>query len=94
VAVLAGPLQDGRNIPGERRLCQQFTGSVSYPLSATAVRTLNVTLIVAASASAATPSAVSQFEQPRASGCTPSVPAPAQTGPVDSFFAAQRAAVC
>jgi uncharacterized protein (TIGR03437 family) len=62
-----------------------YRGGVSYSLSATAVRTVNVTLIV--SSSAATPSAVSSNAQPKASGCTPSMLVPAQTGLVNSFFA-------
>jgi uncharacterized protein (TIGR03437 family) len=62
-----------------------YRGGVSYSLSAAAVRTVNVTLIV--SSGAVTPSAVSSNAQPRASGCTPSMLAPAQTGLVNSFFA-------
>ncbi len=62
-----------------------YYGGVSYSLSATAVRTVNVTLIV--SSSAATPSAVSSNALPRASGCTPSMLVPAQTGLVNNFFA-------
>jgi uncharacterized protein (TIGR03437 family) len=62
-----------------------YQGGVSYSLSATAVRTVNVTLIVAGSAGTA--STVSTNAQPRASSCTASKLVPAQTGLVDSFFA-------
>ncbi len=72
-----------------------YLGSVSYSLSATAIRTVNVTLVVTGtggtgggsavptiSSIPATPNAVSH-----ASGCTPSKLVPAQTGLVQSFFA-------
>jgi uncharacterized protein (TIGR03437 family) len=59
-----------------------YQGGVSYSLSATAVRTVNVTLIVSGSAGAA--SAVSSAK-PKASGCTPSMLVPAQTALVNSF---------
>jgi uncharacterized protein (TIGR03437 family) len=61
-----------------------YQGGVSYSLSATAVRTVNVTLIVASGAGS-TASAVSSNALPHASGCTPSVLVPAQTGLVNSF---------
>jgi uncharacterized protein (TIGR03437 family) len=62
---------------------------VSYSLSATAVRTVNVTLIVTGSAGAASAvtSNAQPNAQPKASGCTPSKLVPAQTGLVQSFFA-------
>ena len=61
-----------------------YQGGVSYSLSATAVRTVNVTLIVTSSAGA-TPSALSENALPKASGCTPTMLVPAQTGLVNSF---------
>jgi uncharacterized protein (TIGR03437 family) len=84
-----------------------YTGGVSYSLSATAVRTVNVTVIIpagtasapsgvpaASSASSAfsalsalSSSASSVSAHPRATGCTPSVLVPAQTGLVNSFSA-------
>jgi uncharacterized protein (TIGR03437 family) len=65
-----------------------YLGGVSYSLSATAVRTVNVTLII--SSSAATASALSLAPAtpnalPKASSCTPTVLVPAQTGLVNSF---------
>jgi uncharacterized protein (TIGR03437 family) len=63
-----------------------YQGGVSYSLSATAVRTVNVTLIVTAGAGA-TASAVSENALPKAGGCTPTVLVPAQTGLVNSFSA-------
>jgi uncharacterized protein (TIGR03437 family) len=62
-----------------------YQGGVSYSLSATAVRTVNVTLIVSSAGAAA--SAVTSTAQPKASGCTPSRLVAAQTGLVQSFFA-------
>jgi hypothetical protein len=72
-----------------------YQAGVSYSLSATAIRTVNVTLVVTStggtggasalptlSSNAATPNAV-----PHASGCTPSKLVAAQTGLVQSFFA-------
>jgi len=72
-----------------------YTGGVSYSLSATAVRTVTVTLIVApggggATSSASSPSASSAAPRaatPQAATCTPSVLVPAQTGLVNSFSA-------
>jgi hypothetical protein len=69
-----------------------YHGGVSYSLSATAVRTVSVTLIVSAggasSTSSISSSSISSGDAlPRASGCTPSKLVPAQTGLVDSFFA-------
>jgi uncharacterized protein (TIGR03437 family) len=61
-----------------------YQGGVSYSLSATAVRTVNVTLIVESSAGASA-SAVSSNEFPHASSCAPSVLVPTQTGLVNSF---------
>jgi uncharacterized protein (TIGR03437 family) len=63
-----------------------YQGGVTYSLSATAVRTVNVTLIVSGGATS-TSSAVPANALPRASGCTPSKLVPAQTGLVQSFFA-------
>jgi uncharacterized protein (TIGR03437 family) len=68
-----------------------YTGGVSYSLSATAVRTVNVTLIVTGSgtsgagAASAVTSSVQPNVQPKASGCAPSMLVPAQTGLVNSF---------
>ncbi len=61
-----------------------YYGGVSYSLSATAVRTVNVTLIIP-SAGAATTSAKPANADPRAVSCTPSKLVPAQTGLVNSF---------
>jgi uncharacterized protein (TIGR03437 family) len=61
-----------------------YQGGVSYSLSATAVRTVNVTLIVSSTGGTA-PSATSTKSSPRDSGCAPSVLVPAQTGLVSSF---------
>jgi uncharacterized protein (TIGR03437 family) len=60
-----------------------YYGGVSYAFEASAVRTVNVTLVVEATGAASTAHAV----QPRASGCTPTVLAPAQTGLVNNFEA-------
>jgi uncharacterized protein (TIGR03437 family) len=62
-----------------------YQGGVSYSLSATAVRTVNVTLIVIGTGGAGTTSALSPDALPHASSCTPSVLVPAQTGLVNSF---------
>jgi uncharacterized protein (TIGR03437 family) len=73
-----------------------YTGSVSYSLSATAIREVGVTLIIPAGTT--TPSAISQSSlpsaatapgtaRPRASGCNASALVPAQTGLVNSFSA-------
>jgi uncharacterized protein (TIGR03437 family) len=73
-----------------------YQGGVSYALSATAVRTVNVTLIVSAAAPAAPAASVvssllqsslSQDNQPKAAACTPSALAPTQTGLVNNFSA-------
>jgi uncharacterized protein (TIGR03437 family) len=73
-----------------------YTGGVSYSLSATAVRTVTVTLIVAsaggggATSSASSPSistAAPRAATTQAASCTPSVLVPAQTGLVNSFSA-------
>lgn len=61
-----------------------YQGGVSYSLSATAVRTVNVTLIVTSSGQSTT-SALSQKSSPHAAGCTASRLVPAQTGLVNSF---------
>lgn len=61
-----------------------YQGGVSYSLSATAVRTVNVTLIVTGSGQSTT-SALSQKSSPHAAGCTASRLVPAQTGLVNSF---------
>ncbi len=58
-----------------------YLGGVSYSLSATTVRTVNVTLIVASGVGAA----ASAKASPRDAGCTPSKLVPAQTGLVNSF---------
>jgi uncharacterized protein (TIGR03437 family) len=60
-----------------------YTGGVSYSLSATAVRVVNVTVIV-------TPAgAVAHVKSPKDAGtCTPSVLVPVQTGLVNNFSAA------
>jgi uncharacterized protein (TIGR03437 family) len=64
-----------------------YLGGVSYSLSATAVRTVNVTLIVTSSAgtASAVTSNAQPNAQPRAAGCAPSMLVPAQTGLVNSF---------
>jgi len=65
-----------------------YLGGVSYSLSATAIRTVNVTLIVSGSGGstpAAVSAAVSTNASPKAAGCTPSMLVPAQTGLVSSF---------
>ncbi len=60
-----------------------YTGGVSYAFEASAVRTVNVTLIVEGSSSNAREGAA-----PRAlAGCTPSVLVPTQTGLVNNFEA-------
>jgi uncharacterized protein (TIGR03437 family) len=68
-----------------------YQGGVSYSLSATAVRTVNVTLIVTSAGSGSGGSSGSSILSgqalPRASGCTPSRLVPAQTGLVQNFFA-------
>jgi len=67
-----------------------YQGGVTYSLSAAAVRTVNVTLIVSSTGGTGGASAVSTLSSnavPRASGCTPSRLVPAQTGLVQSFFA-------
>jgi uncharacterized protein (TIGR03437 family) len=71
-----------------------YYGGVSYSLSATAVVTVSVTLIVTPEPGASTTSAVSSSASrklPRPAGtqasCTPSVLVPAQTGLVNSFSA-------
>ncbi len=72
-----------------------YTGGVNYSLSATAIRTVSVTLIVPAGAgatpslvsSSSSPSTLSANPRPRASGCTPKALVPAQTGLVNSFSA-------
>jgi uncharacterized protein (TIGR03437 family) len=72
-----------------------YYGGVSYSLSATAVRTVNVTLIVTGATSATSAgsaaSILSSFSSgdalPRAAGCTPTVLVPTQTGLVNSFSA-------
>jgi hypothetical protein len=61
-----------------------YTGGVSYSLSATAVREVNVTLIVTPAGSGASRRAVS----PKDAACTPSVLVPVQTGLVNNFSAA------
>jgi uncharacterized protein (TIGR03437 family) len=75
-----------------------YTGSVSYSLSATAIREVGVTLIIPAETAAAS-SAILQSSllssaatspgtpRPRASGCNASALVPAQTGLVNSFSA-------
>jgi uncharacterized protein (TIGR03437 family) len=60
-----------------------YHGGVSFSLSATAVRTVNVTLIVSGAATSA--AAVSGNIIPRAVGCVASKLAPAQTGLVNNF---------
>jgi uncharacterized protein (TIGR03437 family) len=60
-----------------------YQGGVSYSLSATAVRTVNVTLIVTSPAAAA-PSVSGGFA-PKAVGCVAAKLAPAQTGLVNNF---------
>ncbi len=67
-----------------------YQGGVSYSLSATAIRTVNVTLIVASTGGTGGGSALPTLSSnavPRAGGCTPSRLVPAQTGLVQSFFA-------
>ncbi len=68
-----------------------YEGGVSYSLSATAIRTVSVTLIVASGGGAGTGSSASSTLSgqpiPHATGCTPSKLVPAQTGLVQSFFA-------
>lgn len=60
-----------------------YQGSVSYSLSATAVRSVNVTLIATGSAQATTSAA--DKSSPHAAGCSASRLVPAQTGLVNSF---------
>lgn len=60
-----------------------YQGSVSYSLSATAVRSVNVTLIATGSAQATTSAA--NKSSPHAAGCSASRLVPAQTGLVNSF---------
>jgi large repetitive protein len=65
-----------------------YRGGVTYALSATAVRTVNVTLIV--TSTPATPAAVTatpHTDSPKASGCAPTTLAPTQTGLVSNFSA-------
>jgi uncharacterized protein (TIGR03437 family) len=67
-----------------------YLGGISYSLSATAVRTVNVTLVVTSTGGTGGGSAaptLSSNAVPQASGCTPSKLVPAQTGLVQSFFA-------
>ncbi len=71
-----------------------YYGGITYSLSATAVRTVNVTLIIPAAgtptsstSSATTSSPTPANASPRAAGCTPSKLVPAQTGLVNSFSA-------
>lgn len=61
-----------------------YQGGVSYSLSATAVRTVNVTLILAPAAGSSS-SALSANASPHSVACTPSALVPAQTGLVSSF---------
>jgi uncharacterized protein (TIGR03437 family) len=67
-----------------------YTGGISYSLSATAVRVVNVTLIVTPAGSAAqvTSDAASRSVNAHDGTCTPSVLVPAQTGLVNNFSAA------
>ena len=62
-----------------------YRGGVSFSLSATAVRTVNVTLIVANPGGAVKASSVTRVTQPKALTCTPTALAPAQTGLVNNF---------
>ncbi len=67
-----------------------YQGGVSYSLSATAVRTVNVTLIVSSTGGTGGGSALPSLSSnatPQAGGCTPKKLVPAQTGLVQSFFA-------
>ncbi len=62
-----------------------YTGGISYSLSATAVRTVNVTLIVTNPGGTAAPSSVTRVNQPKALTCAPTALAAAQTGLVNNF---------
>jgi hypothetical protein len=65
-----------------------YQGGVSYSLSATAVRTVSVTLIVTSTGGtggAGSVSVLSPNALPRAGSCTPTLLVPAQTGLVSSF---------
>jgi uncharacterized protein (TIGR03437 family) len=67
-----------------------YQGGVNYSLSATAVRQVNVTLIVTPTGASGLPSG-NQPEAasgPRASSCTPSMLVPVETGLVNNFSAA------
>ena len=70
-----------------------YNGTVSYAFSGTAIRSVNVTLVVKTASGAAAGGEVDLRAQPRAdglepqAGCSPSAVAIAQTGLVDNFSA-------
>ena len=69
-----------------------YYGGVSYALAAAGVRTVNITLIVQASAPASlsdtsSGNQIPQLRRPEAGGCTASSLAPTQTGLVNNFSA-------